>query len=172
MNAVSRSTVAENNQRCEVNSLYLIWLAYAAGLIVFAVLGEWIGLLVWAVAVPLGKWLQIRYYQYFSPWFSYGRLKQERQPTSVRSTQAAVTYYRALGCPFCPIVGKRLEALREKMGFDLQVVDVTIKPQLLAQLGIRSVPVVEVGGRRLVGNATSEQLAELIAPPESAGVAS
>jgi hypothetical protein len=32
-----------------------------------------------------------------------------------------------------------------------------------ASKGIRSVPVVEVGGSRLVGNATTEQLAEMIA---------
>ena len=52
------------------------------------------------------------------------------------------------------------------MGFTLEVVDLTLRPQLLAKRGIRSVPVVEVGGRRLVGNATSEQLAALIAGAE------
>jgi CBS-domain-containing membrane protein len=33
--------------------------------------------------------------------------------------------------------------------------------QLLASKGIRSVPVVEIGGRRLVGNVTSEQFGRL-----------
>jgi hypothetical protein len=35
------------------------------------------------------------------------------------------------------------------------------RPVILVAKGIRAVPVVEVGGRRLDGNATSEQLAGL-----------
>ena len=46
-----------------------------------------------------------------------------------------------------------------KNGFSLQEVDVTLRPVILVAKGIRAVPVVEVGGRRLDGNATSEQLA-------------
>jgi hypothetical protein len=49
------------------------------------------------------------------------------------------------------------------MGFTLQLIDVTLKPQTLMTKGIRSVPVVEVGEHRLVGNSTTEQLAALIA---------
>jgi hypothetical protein len=45
----------------------------------------------------------------------------------------------------------------EKMSFNLQEVDVTLRPVFLVAKGIRAVPVVEVGGRRLDGNATSEQ---------------
>ncbi len=43
------------------------------------------------------------------------------------------------------------------------MIDVTLKPQTLMTKGIRSVPVVEVGEHRLVGNSTTEQLASLIA---------
>jgi hypothetical protein len=53
-------------------------------------------------------------------------------------------------------------SVAEKMSFSLQEVDVTPRPVILVQKGIRAVPVVEVGGRRLDGNATSEQLADLI----------
>jgi len=53
-------------------------------------------------------------------------------------------------------------ALREQMEFSLEEVDVTLKPGVLIAKGIRAVPVVEAGDRRLAGNATSEQLAELI----------
>jgi hypothetical protein len=38
---------------------------------------------------------------------------------------------------------------------------------MLLTKGIRSVPVVEVGDHRLVGNSTTEQLAELIAVGQS-----
>jgi hypothetical protein len=50
----------------------------------------------------------------------------------------------------------------EKMSFSLQEVDVTLRPVILLAKGIRAVPVVEVGGRRLDGNAPIEQLADLI----------
>ena len=167
MNPAVRVPVAENPQRCTVSSLYRIWLTYAAGVIVFAVLGMWVALAVWVCAVPLGKWLQIRYYRYLSPSFGYGMLEEDRLAgPALGPTRATVTYYQALGCPFCPIVSGRLHALQQQMGFTLEVVDLTLQPQLLAKRGIRSVPVVEVGGRRLVGNATSEQLAALIAGAE------
>ena len=164
--------IAEGSQRCQVSTLYRIWLAYAAGLIIIAILRHWIALLVWACATPIGKWLQVRHYRYFSAWFGYGKLEEDRKaPSPVRvPTTTAVTYYRALGCPFCPTVGERLRALQQQMGFDLRVVDVTLQPQFLAKLGIRSVPVVDVDGRRLVGSATSQQLAELIAPTQPMGV--
>ena len=48
------------------------------------------------------------------------------------------------------------------MHFTLEMIDITFKPQILMGKGIRSVPVVEAGNHRLVGNATTEQLAELI----------
>ena len=76
----------------------------------------------------------------------------------------AVTYYSFLGCPFCPIVLQRLLALQKNMGFALTQIDITLKPQLLASKHIQSVPMVEVGHNRLVGNSTTEQLATLIAP--------
>mgnify|MGYP005848395887 CR=1 FL=1 len=70
--------------------------------------------------------------------------------------------YTALGCPFCPVVKRRLLALQSQLGFELTELDVTARPGLVTAKGIMSVPVVEVGETRLVGNATSEQLARLI----------
>ena len=58
---------------------------------------------------------------------------------------------------------RRLEALQREMDFTLTKIDLTFKPQVAASKGIRSVPVVEVGKERLIGNATTEQLAQLIA---------
>jgi hypothetical protein len=48
------------------------------------------------------------------------------------------------------------------MNFSLEEVDITLRPGILVAKGIRAVPVVEVGDRRLDGNATSAQLADLI----------
>jgi glutaredoxin len=74
-----------------------------------------------------------------------------------------VNFYSFFSCPFCPIVLARLQALQKQTGFTLTTVDLTLNPRALIAKGIRSVPVVEVGGRRLVGNSTTEQLAGLIA---------
>ena len=78
------------------------------------------------------------------------------------STVVTVTLYTALGCPFCPIVEKRLLALRESMNFEIEKIDVILRPDLLASKGIRAVPVIEVREHRIEGNATSEKLASLI----------
>jgi len=59
-------------------------------------------------------------------------------------------------------VERRLKGLQREMDFVLKKIDLTLKPHLSASKGIRSVPVVEVGDSRLVGNATTEQLEQLI----------
>lgn len=57
---------------------------------------------------------------------------------------------------------QRLEALQKEMDFTLEKIDVTFNPQILMSKRIMSVPVVEAGSDRLVGNATTKELAELI----------
>jgi glutaredoxin len=74
----------------------------------------------------------------------------------------------AVGCPFCPIVRHRLHALREALGFELEEIDVTLRPGLLVAKGIRAVPVVEVGGHTHVGNATTAELESFIAMEKAA----
>lgn len=155
-------------QQCSVTSLYGIWAGYASGLAVFAYSRNWIALLAWLVLVPFGKLLHIRFYPHFSSFFGYGQIPADRLPARVERAPVTVTYYSALGCPFCPIVLRRLEALQKPMGFTLETVNLSLHPQFGAKKGIRSVPVVEVGGKRLIGNATSEQLAELIGFPQAA----
>ena len=66
--------------------------------------------------------------------------------------------YTANLCPFCPIIRQRLAALRATLAFDLEEVDVTFRPGLVMRKGLRSVPVLEAGGRYLVGNATTAEL--------------
>ena len=48
------------------------------------------------------------------------------------------------------------------MNFKIEKIDVTLRPDILASRGIRAVPVIELGERRIEGNATSEQLTNLI----------
>ena len=81
-----------------------------------------------------------------------------------------VVLYTALGCPFCPLIEQRLEDLRKQMGFTLEKIDVTLRPDLLTAKGIRSVPVVEAGARLLFGLVTTKELAEAVAEAQRAGV--
>jgi len=74
----------------------------------------------------------------------------------------SVTLYTAAGCPFCPIIEDRLDALKPTMGFTLTKIDVTMRPDLLMAKKIKGVPVVEVGSVLRTGNLTSQELAEMI----------
>src|SRR5262249_29886958 len=102
---------ADNRQFCSVVSLYRIWGAYAVGITILSVASNWIGLILFAALVPLGNFAQIRYYRRLSPLFGYGKLAKDVPPQSTASAPGVVTFYGAMGCPFCPIVLERLEAL-------------------------------------------------------------
>ena len=156
------------NQQCDIflaiYTRYLIGLAIAAWLAVsgYPIAGlafalAWIGLrLIYA------RWL----FRFVAPLIGYGSSLADTTPAQATAapTQSptTVTLYTATGCPFCPILEARLKTLQQQMGFALQREDVTLKPQALTSKGLRSVPVTEVGDRRLVGNATSAQLAAFI----------
>lgn len=154
-------------QRCPLVLVHLTWLVYLAGLVYLPMRGETLAAGIWLVGLPVFMLLYVRTFPRTSRFFGYGRV-DDKPAENVWSAPVKVTFYGAMGCPFCPIVSRRLHALQERMGFTLEHVDLTTKPGLLARKGIRSVPVVEVGDRRLVGNATSEQLAELISGAKSA----
>ncbi len=92
----------------------------------------------------------------------YGEVTDENAPAEIPAS-TKVTLYTALGCPFCPLIDERLEELRKRMHFSLDKVDVTLRPDLLAAKGIRSVPVIEIDGKLLFGLVTSKELCEAIA---------
>jgi glutaredoxin len=152
-------------QQCTVRSLYFSGavgaISYVAGIVFFAYQAQWIALLFWLVLVPSLKWAYLHFFPSASKWLGYGRV-DDRLPASVTKSRVEVTYYSLLGCPFCPIVERRLKTLQAEMDFTLTTIDLTLKPQMAASKGIRSVPVVEVGADRLIGNSTTEQLADLI----------
>jgi glutaredoxin len=141
--------------------LYLTWGMYAVGLIYFALQGEWLLALGWLVALPLGLWIYMRVFPKISQYLGYGRV-DDVAAEAVERSPAHVTMYGSFGCPFCPIVERRLKDLQKQMGFDLEYIDVTARPDILRSKGIKAVPVVEVDDRRLVGHATTQKLAELV----------
>jgi len=148
-------------QQCNVVGLAMSFVAYFAGLIFFFTQRHWIGGLLWLAVTPCLRWAVYRYFPLFSRFLGYGRV-DDQLPAHLDRAAVAVRFYSFLGCPFCPIVLQRLEALQKQMGFTLERIDATLQPQMLIRKGIRTVPVVEVGDRRLVGNATSEVLAAFV----------
>jgi len=154
-------------QQCHILMVYLSWMVYAGGLIFAVWRASWLFAAGWLIAAPAGQWLYIRYFPKFSTAMGYGPITDE-PAEAAKAGPAHVTLYTALGCPFCPLIERRLEDLRAQLGFSLHKIDVTLRPDLLAAKGIRSVPAVEIGGRFLTGLVTSKELAAAIAQPESA----
>lgn len=156
------------NQQCNVAGLALSWIGYVAGLGYFSYQHQWVGALLWMVAVPCLRWAVFHFFPRISRFLGYGRIVDTFTPfpqmhSNPSAAPVAVSFYSFFSCPFCPIVLARLEALQRQMGFTLKTFDLTLRPQTVMAKGIRSVPVVEVGDHRLVGNSTTEQLAALIA---------
>ncbi|MBI2862749.1 MAG: glutaredoxin family protein [Chloroflexi bacterium] len=144
-------------QQCPMALIYTSWAVLAGGLVYFVAKADYVSVLVLLAAAPLALWGYVRFFPAISRYIGYGRV-DDRPATETARVSTKVTLYTALGCPFCPIVKRRLLALQPQMGFDLEEVDVTLRPDLLMAKGIQAVPVVEVGGRRTVGHMTSEQL--------------
>lgn len=153
---------ANLKQRCFMAFIYASWLVLAAMLAVLVWKGLYAGALAALVCLPLAQWLYIRHFRRLAPWMGYGPITDEPAGALLPAAQVNVTLYTALGCPFCPLIEQRLDALRKTMGFQLEKIDVTLKPALLAAKGIRSVPVVEVGDRHLIGLVSTRELEEAI----------
>ena len=162
----SSASEATMKQQCTLPHLYfaviMFAILYAGGVVFFAFKDNWPVLLLWLVLVPAARWVSLRLSPFTSKWRDQGSIA-DKLPSGVNKVHVEVAFYSHNGCPFCPIVKRRLEALQKKMEFTLTKIDLTFKPQVAASKGIQSVPIVEVGKERLFGNATTEQLAQLIA---------
>lgn len=156
-------------QECPLAFVVLAWSMYIVGAGLLLILRQWLLAATWIVVAPATMWAYIRWFPAISPWMGYGHV--DDVPAVPKLSAATVTLYTALGCPFCPIVQRRLRDLQATMRFTLREVDVTGRPDILTRKGIWSVPVVEVGDSRLVGHATSERLAEFIGARGDAGTA-
>ena len=142
-------------QQCYLAAIYLNWILLGAGVAYLAHRGLYVAAVLWIVLLPLAMWVYIRVFPMISQAMGYGKV-DDRPAQHFEQAPTRVTLYTALGCPFCPVVKGRLTALREEDEFQPGGgQDITLRPGILVAKGIRSVPVVEVGGRRLDGNATS-----------------
>ena len=155
-------------QQCNLAAIYLNWLLRAGGIGYLLWTHHYGFAIAWLLMLPFALWTYIRVFPSISRAMGYGKVDDQPPqdapaPELTRNNTAiTVTLYTGLGCPFCPIVEKRLLALREGMNFKIEKIDVTLRPDLLASKGIRAVPVIECGERRIQGNATTDQLQNLI----------
>ena len=149
-------------QQCNIAFVYGSWLILLGGAAFQLIYGNALQAVVWVFFVALFLWLYVRYFPSLSRFMGYGSV-DDLPAKDIHLSKARVVLYTGVGCPFCPIVKKRLTELQSKMGFDLAEIDVTLKPDLLVAKGIRALPVIEVGDSRWIGNGTSEQLAGFIA---------
>lgn len=149
-------------QQCHIAFVYASWLILIGGFIYLLSSGRLVEAIIWIPLVVLAMWAYIRFFPSVSSIMGYGSVA-DKPAAFVQPSNVDVTLYTGIGCPFCPLVKTRLEALQAKMGFRLRGIDVTFRPELLMSKGIKALPVIEIGGTRKVGNATSEELAAFIA---------
>jgi glutaredoxin len=149
-------------QQCNIAFIYGSWFILLCGLVFYLIQGNVLQAVLWVFFIALFLWLYVRYFPSISRFMGYGSVA-DQQATNVQPSHVKVIFYTGLGCPFCPLVKRRLHELQSRMGFELSEIDITLKPDVLIAKGIRALPVVEVAEARWVGNATSEQLATFIA---------
>jgi glutaredoxin len=147
-------------QRCPLVNVWLAWVGIPLLALVVFFRGGWIaGGAVLAAGVAFQA-LYVYWFPKVSSVLGYGSVADVAAGDVTPPMPAAtrVTFYTASACPFCPIVRRRLVALQHQLGFATKEIDVTFRPDLIRAKGLKSVPVVEVNGQVLVGNATSQQL--------------
>ena len=149
-------------QQCNIAFIYGSWFILLGGFVFYLIQGNVLQAVLWVAFIALFLWLYVRYFPSVSRFMGYGSVADQKA-TNARPTRARVTFYTGLGCPFCPLVKRRLHELQSTMGFQLSEIDITLKPDVLIAKGIRALPVVEVADARWIGNATSDQLATFIA---------
>ena len=148
-------------QRCSILNLYLNWTLFLAGATFFLITERYLLLAAWMVGAPIFQAAYVMAFPRLSHALGYGSVEDEAADSPAHAP-VNVTLYTAVGCPFCPIIEERLEALKGSMGFTLTTIDVTMRPDILAAKKISGIPVVEVGDRVRTGNLTSQELAEMI----------
>lgn len=152
---------ASRPQQCHLAVIYANWFIYLGGALGMLVLGR-LGLAaLWLGLAPAVQYAYVRLFPRISSALGYGSLA-DRPATRTGPTPVSVTLYTAAGCPFCPVIERRLRALEAAMGLGVTVIDVTLRPDIISEKHLGAVPTVEVHGRLLSGNLTTEELVDAI----------
>lgn len=152
-------------QQCYLVNVWFTWLGVPALAILVGINIGWLAGVFVLIAGIFAQTLYVKVFPRMSRWLGYGSVEDVAAPAppADAATVTKVTLYTANVCPFCPIIRQRLADLERTMGFVLNEVDVTFRPELIRAKGFRSVPVIEADGRYWVGNATTAQLVQLLA---------
>jgi hypothetical protein len=110
--------------------VYGSWIVLLIGMAFYLFRGSVVQAVVWVFFVGLFLWLYVKYFPSLAKFMGYGSVA-DKPATTLQSSKARVILYTGVGCPFCPIVEKRLTELQKKMGFELSEIDVTLKPDIL-----------------------------------------
>jgi glutaredoxin len=150
-------------QECPISFVWLACLGLPLLALILWLSQGWLAAIFVLLVGIVGQMAYIHWFPRISRWIGYGSVKDvPAEHTTENIAAPKVTLYTANGCPFCPIMKRRLIELKQQMSFELNEVDVTFQPQIVMQKGLRSVPVIEAGGRYIVGNATSAQIAAFL----------
>ena len=149
-------------QECPLAFVWLTWLGLPGLALIIGFSQGWHGAVFVLLVGIIAQIVYVRWFPRIARWIGYGSVADVPAELGVVTTVPRVTLYTANVCPFCPIVSRRLYELKRQIPFELEEVDVTFQPKIVRQKGLRSVPVIEAGGRFIVGNATSAQVAAFL----------
>lgn len=156
-------------QQCALWSVWLTWFVVPVIAVLVSLQRGWIAGLVVALFGVGFQVLYVRWFPRFSKALGYGSVDDVAAVLqSARPRPERVILYTASACPFCHLVRKRLADLQPSLKFDLEEIDVTFRPDIVASKKLRTVPVIEADGRFWLGNATSAELANFLAVAGSA----
>ena len=146
-------------QECKLGMIWLTWLGIPALALIMGIKLGWLAAVFILIVGVFAQIIYIKVFPKISRLLGYGSVED----VAIDSTQkikvpSKVMLYTANVCPFCPIVKQRLIELQKNLEFQLEEIDITFKPNIIKEKGIRSVPVIETDGKYLFGNATSSQL--------------
>ena len=150
-------------QECNLGMVWLTWLGIPILAIVIGIMLGWFAAVFMLVVGVFSQIIYVKIFPQISQWLGYGSMADKAaESTQKIKVPSKVILYTANVCPFCPIVRQRLIELQKNLEFPLEEIDVTFKPNLIKEKGLRSVPVVEKDGKYWIGNATSAQLLSFI----------
>ena len=154
----------QTEQVCPLINIWLTWLGIPALAILMGILQSWLAGVFVLIAGVIAQVIYLRIFPRISHLLGYGSVENKTSNVLPRSlAKSRVILYTANVCPFCPIVRKRLAELQRELHFELEEIDITFRQDIIRGKGLRSVPVIEAGGRFRVGNATTDQLVEFLA---------
>jgi glutaredoxin len=153
-------------QQCFLWNVWLTWVGLPLLAVAMGVVSGWWAAVIVLIAGVLAQVIYVKVFPKISRLLGYGSVEdQPAKPAPPTKEVSRVTLYTASVCPFCPIVKQRLLDLQRDFRFDLTEIDITFQPGLITKKGFKSVPILELDGRYLVGNATSAELAEFLSRP-------